>query len=270
MISIPSYQATTPGDTARAWEGGFGQGASAFSEGQRLKQGQVELQQRQQALDLDKQRFIVDATIAKQKQELATQAAARQYQALGQYQSAIASGVDPVQAAMMYGPAMSGGKMTGYAPVFSDWQKSHAPAFTPTEIKDASGKTIGYADHNGAVHYIPQPKAPPPQYKTTTVTTPGTPTIPGSQAIPSDYKWYDPTTWGDKDVPAKAAIPGSPRTSVSTRVPIDPVLMQSTTNSPTIKQPMALPDTESDLQEGQLYQTKYGPATWTGTNFVSQ
>lgn len=201
--------------------------------GQRAVAQQQSNQQAQQAQSMREQQMMeqqhqqeVQNQLQQQRMKMMTDAAAHSYQAQQDYQNAIKGGMDPVQAAMMYGPQMSGGKMTGYSPIFTDYAKTHAPQpppFKPTPVTDSSGKIIGYSDKAGAVRYLPIPKPPPINYETDTTVTPGTKGVPGTPGVPAvsphdllGFKWG-----GSPAIPGVPAIPGTPETRVSRRIPID-------------------------------------------------
>lgn len=236
MPIIPPWQQTSPTDLANSFaQGGqWGQREGAQLADEAHSNQSHELEQERQMQQEHAQ--AVQDELAKQRMGLMTTAAARTYQAQQDYQNAIKGGMDPAQAAMIYGPAMSGGKMTGYSPIFHDYATTHAPAFTPNPVKDSSGKIIGYADKSGAVRFLPIPKPPPvspTQFQTVTTTTPGTQGAPPVPASPSDEAWYKPWTWGDVATPAQPGIPGKPATRTTRKIPIDvpATVTPATTNS---------------------------------------
>lgn len=228
-IEIPPWEQVSPTDAAASGARGFGLGLEALSRGAQIQQAQQELKQRQQQLDVEKQRYNVAGQIAQQRQALMTQQAAAQSKAMLDYQNAIKGGMDPAQAAMMFGPAMSGGRMTGYSPIFTGWEKANAPQPQPTEpqpVKDGNGNVIGYADKSGNVKYIPQPKPDPSRYEDITDVDPGTPATPGLPAIPASSIW----PFNHAAVPAVPGIPGTPKVTTHRKVyvPYGPV------NQPTV------------------------------------
>jgi hypothetical protein len=222
-ITLPPWLQTSPLDQAQV--GTENQRLTLAANAQRAQQAQA-----QQAFGMDEQRLMqsqheqeVQNELAKQRMGLATTAAAHAFQAQQDYQKAIEGGMDPVRAAIIHGPAMSGGKMTGFAPVFADWAKTHAPAppaYKPIPVTDASGKVIGYADKSGAVRYLPIPKPPPQQYETDTTIIKGVPGTKSIPEVPSDEAWYKPWTWGDQAIAAVPATAGTPDQRISRRVPI--------------------------------------------------
>jgi hypothetical protein len=236
-ITIPPYQDQSPSTGAELFLRGTSVGtgiAQTQLERQRLQQSQKEIDQQFQ---LQKQRALVQDQVLKQRQEIMTRQAAAASKAMMDYQNALQGGMDPTEAAMQFGPAMSGGKMTGFSPVFSAYERDHAPTFTPNPVYDKSGKLLGHADRNGVVHYIPQAKAPPPIYETTTTTTPGTDSVPGIPAVPPVSHLGG--LWTTPGIPAIPGISGKPKTTVSRRIPIPmgPPYDQDITNSPDITYP---------------------------------
>lgn len=223
MISAP-WLDVNPQTASDTFQGGLRTGAAIAGQKFQEQQSQQDLELRKQELAKQEEQMAVQNELARQKMTLATQSAARQFQAQQDYQNAITNGLDPSKAAMTYGPAMSGGRMTGYSPIFTGYQKANAPpppAFDAKPIQDpATGKVIGYADKSGNVRYIPQPKAPAPNYETVTDTTPGTQGIPGVPAVQPSGIW----PFRSAGAPAIPAIPGTPteRTTRRIAVPVGP------------------------------------------------
>ena len=178
-ITIPPYQDVRPqGD---ALIEGLQIGSQAAEENARRQQ---QGQQFQQQLLEQQQQQQVQNQIAQDRMKLLTTNAARQYQAQQDYQNAIQSGVDPIKAAMRYGPAMSGGRMT--------W------------------------------HYIPQPKVDPGTMQTETDIFPGTASVAGAagtDAVAPVPHWWGTTPGSPAQAPIPG-IPGKPTRRITRRVPI--------------------------------------------------
>jgi len=288
---IPPWEQIDPSAGPRLFQEGFGQGAGVIDSAIAAKQSQ-------ERLDISKQQAAVDQSLAKQKQAMAYQSAARTYQAMQSYQDAIRSGMDPGRAALIYGPSMSGGRMTGYSPLFNAYEKANAPSstsapfqlnppgmeprnypvpqsITAKTVVDESGAPIGHQLGN---RFIPIPKTPAPKMADE-----------DKMALQNinreldqlDMAYIQPRTGTVTEAQKRAIIAkrsqlqqqlsqiqakyqqGPQQTQPDVTYPAPP------SNAPA-PSPRPLPDSEAQLQKGLVYQTKYGPATWSGTNFVTQ
>ena len=282
-ITIPIYQQVVPqGDQLlQGFEAGSRAGEEIVQGQRQQKQFEEEIGFREQQLQALKQQQAVQQEVLKQRQALLTAQAAHQFQAQQDYQKAIQGGMDPTKAAMLYGPAMSGGRMTGYSPIFTGHEKAIMPPpapIAPSPVPGPNGQPIGYSDKNGNVHYIPQPKADPGTFETQTDVFPGTKStdpVPGTAAVAPEQHWWGGTSPGAPAQPGIPAVAGTPTRRVTKRIPIPmgptaPDKGAAPAAVPAVPQALPLPSTKDALEEGKVYQTKYGPATWDGTQFTSQ
>jgi len=114
------------------------------------KQMQIQMLKDQQdrEYNMQVQQHAVDTQMKQQQLQMATQAAARKFQAQQQYQQLVQSGVDPVQAAMRIGPEM--GSMVGMGQLARDDRPMPAPM--PFDFGE-NGK--GVVDGHGTWHPAP-------------------------------------------------------------------------------------------------------------------
>ena len=167
------------------------------------------------------------------------------------YQNAIRSGMDPDKAAMLFGPAMSGGRMTGYAPIFSAaekragaapviqrgslisggipgtntpamFQQPQAPGDAQPIFDPDTGKTVAFKGKD--IHMMPQPKESPEDFTTETIRTPdtkGTEAVPGLPGQPAVRHfgglWTSPAIPPTPGIPA---VPGKAETTITRRIPV--------------------------------------------------
>lgn len=192
--------------------------ASSNEAGARMGMAQQEMMQNMH------EQGIADE-LAKQKMKMSTDAAARMFQGQAMIEQSIANGMSPVQAYLLYGPQATGGKMTGMAPFLNQYIKSQAPPPQIIEPKpvfsDDGMSIIGYADKNGTVHYLPQPKAAPPQTVTETETFKGTPAVPPKPAVPPSGHDFLPWHPYDPGRPATPGVPEQPARRIVRKLPVD-------------------------------------------------
>ena len=152
---------------------------------------------------------------------------------------------------MIYGPGMSGGRMTGYAPIFSAaekragaapviqrgslisggipgtntpamFQQPQAPGDARPIIDPDTGKIVGYSGKD--IHMMPQPKESPEDYETEVTKTPGTkgtegePGLPGQPAVRHfGGLWTSPAI---PPTPGNPGAAGTPEKTITRRIPV--------------------------------------------------
>ncbi len=238
-------------DPVREFQQGYSFASSQQERKAELAMRGQQINDAQQRLAADIQHQSIADEIAKQRNTLQVQdAAVRAQSFLGFQRYGIATG-DWGKAAMIYGPGMSGGRMTGYAPIFSAaekragaapviqrgslisggipgtntpamFQQPQAPGDARPIIDPDTGKIVGYSGKD--IHMMPQPKESPEDYETEVTKTPGTkgteavPGLPGQPAVR-----HFGGLWTSPAIPPTPGIPGTagtPEKTITRRIPV--------------------------------------------------
>jgi hypothetical protein len=170
-------------------------------------------------------RIDTERQIQQQKVDLATQLAARKFAAQQQYSQLVQQGMDPIDAMLQVGPAMSGGTETGMGALAGAQARMRMASQPPVPVRDETGKVVGYS--GGNMRFIPRAAAPrlnPTDYTTVSEKTPAVAGVPAeAAAAPSG----GPSLMGlnpfySAGHPAQAAIPGIPERTTTRRIPVNP------------------------------------------------
>lgn len=170
-------------------------------------------------------RIDTERQIQQQKVDLDTQLAARKFAAQQQYSQLVQQGMDPIEAMLHVGPAMSGGAETGLGTMAAAQARMQQMGAKPQPVIDpTTGKLVGYS--GGNMRFIPRPGAVarmnPTDYYTTEDKTTEVKGVPGAAATPSSggpsmggwNPFYTPGT------PAQPPIPGIPGQTITRRIPV--------------------------------------------------